>query len=200
MAGRHGRRRPRHRRLSHPGDGGPATFPERADAARRQQVGLAQGCSNRWLNTPLVREQFGVRIARSGDPRTAVPAPRCRSRRPWASAAAAAEEDRPRGNDTAATQFTLLARAESADAQAARPPRHRGVRWIGLTWEHDAHLLPASATGARRHPARLRDAAAGRTPGPVALGSALMTLSADLSGMVAAVTGVEWHRCALLLV
>ncbi|MEP9392876.1 acyl-CoA dehydrogenase family protein [Gordonia sp. VNK1] len=127
-----------------------------------EQVGLAQGCLKQMVEYASVREQFGVRIGTYQAishrcARTAVSIAAARA------LVAAAAEEIDRGNDTAATQFTLLARAESADAQAAASDALIQVSGgIGFTWEHDAHLYfrRARATGALGGiPARLRDAA-----------------------------------------
>ncbi|MEP9414890.1 acyl-CoA dehydrogenase family protein [Gordonia sp. VNQ95] len=127
-----------------------------------EQVGLAQGCLKQMVEYASFREQFGVRIGTYQAishrcARTAVSIAAARA------LVAAAAEEIDRGNDTAATQFTLLARAESADAQAAASDALIQVSGgIGFTWEHDAHLYfrRARATGALGGiPARLRDAA-----------------------------------------
>lgn len=130
-------------------------------------VGGAEGALAGMVDYAGVREQFGKLIGtyqaiahRCADTVIEIAAARALT-----TAAAAAHESSAHGagDDAAAGQLALLARAESADAFVEATDAYIQVSGgIGFTWEHDAHLFfrRARATaGIGGTPVQVRDRA-----------------------------------------
>lgn len=127
-----------------------------------EQVGGAQGCLGQMVDYAKVREQFGVLIGtyQAIQHRCAGTAIETAAARALVAAAAQAFDA---GDETAAEQFTLLARADAAEAfTEASASLIQVSGGIGFTWEHPAHLYFRRARALAAiggPPARLRDRA-----------------------------------------
>lgn len=150
--------------LTRPGDDDAVTRFRTVEALllAAEQVGGTQGCLDHMVDYAKVREQFGVVIGtyQAISHRCATTAIAAAAAR---SLVASATEAVDNHDTTLARQYTLLARADAADAYTAASNALIQISGgIGFTWEHLAHLYfrRARATAAiGGTPAQLRDRA-----------------------------------------